>query len=57
MIDPSVLNHSVRYDNNAIRIICQDIFLDFLQENKYDRLIKERKRRERRSYTKLWNVI
>ena len=57
VIDPSVLNHSIYHDNNSIRITCQDIFLDFLQQNKYDRLIKERKRRERRSYTKLWNVI
>ena len=38
-IDPSVLNRSIRYDNNAVRITCQDVFLDFFEDNKYDRLI------------------
>ena len=40
VIDPSVLNHSIRYDNNANRITCQELFLDFFKNNKYDRLIK-----------------
>ena len=30
MIDPSVLNHSIRYDNNAIRITCQEVFVDVI---------------------------
>ena len=40
VIDPSVLNHSICYDNNANRITCQELFLDFFKNNKYDRLIK-----------------
>ena len=57
VIDPSVLNHFIWYDNNAIRITCQELFLDFLEQNKYDRLIKSRKSNERSGYTKLWRVI
>ena len=57
VIDLIVLNHYICYDNNAVRITCQDVFLDFSQTNKYDKLIKEQKRRERRSYTKLWSMI
>ena len=40
VIDLIVLNHSICYDNNANRITCQEIFLDFFKNNKYDRLIK-----------------
>ena len=40
VIDPSVLNYSICYDNNANRITCQELFLDFFKNNKYDRLIK-----------------
>ena len=57
VINLIVLNHYICYDNNAFRITCQDVFLDFSQTNKYDKLIKEQKRRERRSYTKLWSMI
>ena len=57
VIDLIVLNHYILHDNNAVRITCQDVFLDFSQTNKYDKLIKEQKRRERRSYTKLWSIM
>ncbi|HBF3043296.1 TPA: hypothetical protein KRO60_002814 [Clostridioides difficile] len=43
MIDLIVLNHSICYDNNAIRITCQELSLDFFNDNKYDRLIKRLK--------------
>lgn len=43
VINLIVLNHYICYDNNAFRITCQELFLDFFVYNKYDRLIKERK--------------
>ncbi|OMK21847.1 Uncharacterised protein [Clostridioides difficile] len=43
VIDLIVLNHSICYDNNAIRITCQELSLDFFNDNKYDRLIKRLK--------------
>ena len=57
VIDPSVLNHFIWYDNNAIRITCQELFLDFSKKNKYDMLINNKKSNERSGYTKLWRVI
>ena len=57
VINLIVLNHYICYDNNAFRITCQELFLDFFVYNKYDRLIKERKSRERRRYKKLWSMI
>ena len=56
MIDPSVLNHPIKYDNNAIRITCQEVFVDFLINIKYDMLINTEKSNERSGYTKLWNI-
>ena len=52
VIDLIVLNHYILHDNNAVRITCQELFLDFFGYNKYDRLIKERKSRERKRYKK-----
>ena len=57
VIDPSVLNHFIRYDNNAIRITCQEVFVDFLIQIKYDMLINTKKSNERRGYTKLWSFM
>ena len=57
VIDPSVLNHFIRYDNNAIRITCQEVFVDFLIQIKYDMLINTKKSNERRGYTKLWSIM
>ena len=57
MIDPSVLNHSVLYDNNAIRITCQEVLIDFLINIKYDMLINTDKSNERSGYTKLWSIM
>ncbi len=57
VIDLIVLNHSICYDNNAIRITCQELSLDFFNDNKYDRLINNKKSNERSGYTKLWRVI
>ncbi len=56
VIDLIVLNHYILHDNNAVRITCQELFLDFFGYNKYDRLIKERKSRERKRYKKLWSM-
>ena len=56
VINLIVLNHYICYDNNAFRITCQELFLDFFSYNKYDRLIKERKSRERKRYKKLWSM-
>ena len=57
VIDPSVLNHSFQYDNNAIRITCQEVFVDFWIYIKYDMLINTKKRNERSGYTKLWSIM
>ena len=43
VIDPSVLNHSIWCDNNAIRITCQEVLIDFLINIKYDMLINTKK--------------
>ena len=53
MINPSVLNRSIRYDNNAIRITCQEVFVDFQIYIKYDMLISIEKSNERSGCTKL----
>ena len=57
VINPSVLNHSIRYDNNAIRITCQEVFVDFQIYIKYDMLISIEKSNERSGYTKLWSIM
>ena len=36
-----VLNHYIQRYNNAIRITCQELSLDFPQINKYDKLINQ----------------
>ena len=57
VIDPSVLNRSIQYDNNAIRITCQEVFVDFWIYIKYDMLINTKKSNERSGYTKLWSIM
>ena len=47
VIDPSVLKHPIEYDNNAIRITCQEVLIDFLINIKYDMLINTEKSNER----------
>ena len=57
VIDPSVLNHLILYDNNAIRITCQEVFVDFLALIKYDMLTNNEESNERSGYNKLWSIM